>query len=480
LTVRGGYNVPVDGAPSVEVRDLTVPERLYLPLTTPHFRFDELLVAEGQPVARGDRLAIDSERFSVPLLSPVDGAVRLGETTGHVILEVRGGTRSHDGDAANGAGESSRKASGQFSGSERGAPGVLLRLGAWQFFVDARTREPVDPSESPDAIIATTLRLEPFLAGGEAQLEGGLGRLKGGLSCLRAIFPEASLYVVAPSADEPLAADVRAAASACDGAHLVAVPMRYPFDDPALLAMLLHLPSGDESNVWALPVEGLLAVEAALARGEPAVERVISLAGPAVIEPMHLRVVPGYPISRLLEGRLLEGEVRAVNGGILTGNTIPPEQKGLDSECAGITVLHEPDTQKLLAFSMPGVDRRSYSRTFVGTLRTDMAMRFTTGLSGEPRPCINCGLCTDVCPAGILPAAIHKKLYAGKIEEVQRLRVDLCVGCGLCSFVCPSKIELRRELLNAAAALREEAALVRAELKAAAEQSEAGEAEGAP
>jgi Na+-transporting NADH:ubiquinone oxidoreductase subunit A len=436
-----------------------MPDRLYLPLSTPRYRFDEVVVTEGQPVTRGAVLAIDPERFSIPLLAPLTGTVRLGEAEGHVVLDVGGGYGpGHDA-----------------PGPERSAQ-ALLRLGAWQFFADARTREPVDPALAPRAVIASTLRLEPFLAGGEAQLDGALERLTSGLSLLRSLFPEASLYIILPSADEPLASDVRSAAAACEGAHLATVPMRYPFDDPALLARLLRLPSGHDARVWSLPVEGVLAVDAALRAGQPAVERVISLAGPAVVEPAHFRTVPGYPIARLLMGRVVEGEVRVVTGGLLTGSAIPSEQKGLDPECTGLTVLREQNTQKLLSFAMPGVDRRSYSRTFVGTLRTDMAVRYTTGLSGELRPCINCGLCADVCPAGILPAAIHKQLYAGKVEEAQRLRSDLCVGCGLCSFVCPSKIELRREILNTAAALREEAALIRAETEAAAERSAAAEA----
>jgi Na+-transporting NADH:ubiquinone oxidoreductase subunit A len=450
----------VDGAPSAQVSDLPTPGRLYLPLATPRFRFDEVRVGEGQQVARGETLAVDPERFSVPLLAPLGGTVRLGEVEGHIVLDGLDDART---DAA----------------APEASPRALLSLGAWQFFADARTREPVDPAAVPTDIIASTLRLEPFLAGGEAQLAGQrLERLTRGLAFLRSVFPEATLYVVTPNADEPPAEDIRKAASACDGAHVVSVPMRYPFDDPALVARLLRLPSGHESHVWSLPAEGVLAVEAALGAGEPAVERVISFAGPAVVEPTHFRTVPGYPLDELLEERLMRGEVRAVNGGLLTGAAVPHEQRGLDSECTGVTVLREHDSQELLSFAMPGIDKRSYSRTVVGTLRTDMSMRYTSRLAGELRPCISCGLCAETCPAGILPAVIHKQLYADKIEEVQRLRVDLCIGCGLCSFVCPSKIDLRRELVNANAMLREEAALIRAEA-AAAEAEAKAEAEAA-
>jgi Na+-transporting NADH:ubiquinone oxidoreductase subunit A len=255
--------------------------------------------------------------------------------------------------------------------------------------------------------------------------------------------------------------------------------MRFPFDDPALLARCLRLPSGSDVTVWALSVEGVLAVDAALSGGMPCVDRVVSVAGPAIDGPAHVRAVVGQPIEQVLEGRVRGECVRIVNGGLLTGEALPPEQRGLDGECTGLTALGEPDTQALISFAMPGVSRRSYSRTFVGTLRTDMSVPYKAGLSGEVRPCVSCGLCADVCPAGILPALIHKQLYAGKYEEAQRLRVDLCVGCGLCSFVCPSKIDLRSELLRAVAVLREEAALVRAEAEAAAAEAAAETEEAA-
>ena len=466
MTLRGGYNVPVTGAPSPEVRDLPAPERLYLPLTSPRFEFSDVKVAEGQNVAPGEVLAVDPTHFSVPLLAPRAGTVRLDSVAGHVVLD---GLDPGDSNRASGA--PSRPSHGDAGDPAGSLPGRLLALGAWQFFAEARTREPVDPAATPSAMIATTLRLEPFLAGGEAQLEGAVERLARGLELLASTAPDAPLYVVVPDSDAPLAAEVRAVASRCAGARVVAVPLRFPFDDPALLARYLRLPSGPDDTVWSLPVEGILAVEAALSSGVRCTERVISVAGPAVAEPVHFKAVVGYPIEQIRRACGLSESLRLVNGGVLTGAALPPDQRGLDSECTGLTALAEPTRQTLISFARPGVSRRSYSRTFVGTLRTDMSMRYRAGLSGELRPCISCGQCADVCPAGILPAVIHKQLYAGKIEEAQRARVDLCVGCGLCSFVCPSKIDLRAELLAAAAELRREAAALRAEAAAAAAEA---------
>ena len=452
------------GAPSSEIVALPEPERLYVPLQSRRFEFTRVLVEEGQRVAAGDALAVDPARFDVPLLAPRGGTARLDEAEGHIVLEgLEPARESVPAPAADtGSGVSTRR---------------LLELGVWQFFSDARTREPVDPAGTPAAVIATTLRLEPFLAGGEAQLEGALERLTRGLSHLRELASAAPLYVVVPDADQQLAADIRAAASRCPDAHVVSVPLRFPFDDPALLARYLKLPSVFDVTVWALSTEGVLAVDAALSEGRPCVERAVSVAGPAIEGPVHVSAVIGHPIEQILEGRVRGECARVVNGGLLTGEALPVGRRGLDAECTGLTVLSEPDTQMLIAFARPGVADRSYSRTFVGTLRTDMGVSYRAGLSGEVRPCVSCGLCAEVCPAGILPALIHKQLYAHKLEEAQRLRVDLCVGCGLCSFVCPSKIDLRSGFLRAVDALCEEAALVRAEAEAAAAEAAAAEAE---
>ena len=78
-------------------------------------------------------------------------------------------------------------------------------------------------------------------------------------------------------------------------------------------------------------------------------------------------------------------------------------------------------------------------------VRRKFRENITTDLRGEQRPCVACGFCEEVCPAGIMPHFIHKLLYQNELEEVEKHRIDLCVGCGLCSFVCPSKLELGKQ-----------------------------------
>ena len=237
---------------------------------------------------------------------------------------------------------------------------------------------------------------------------------------------------------------------------MIHVPLRYPRDNFAIVARSLGLQKTPGEPVWAMRTEGVLAIDRALTLSQPCTVRIISLAGPAVISPVHLKAMPGYLLKDILGGRINSGQTRTINGGVFTGRTVADEQKGLTAECTGLTVLDEQVDRELLGFTRPGRDRRSYSSCFASALRRPFAERLATALRGERRPCVACGFCEEVCPAGIMPYLIHKILYGGELEDAEQARVDLCVGCGMCSFVCPSKIDLRGEFVAAQEAIRQE------------------------
>jgi len=153
---------------------------------------------------------------------------------------------------------------------------------------------------------------------------------------------------------------------------------------------------------------------------------------------------------------IFEPSARLINGGVLTGEAIGDETLGLDTECRGLTVLPDDQEREFLGFVRPGWDRSCYAPCYLSALRVKFRERYTTAVRGEGRPCVSCGYCEEVCPAHIMPHLIHKYLYRDLIEEADEARVDLCVECGLCSYVCPSKIDLRKEIIDAKALIAKE------------------------
>ena len=80
----------------------------------------------------------------------------------------------------------------------------------------------------------------------------------------------------------------------------------------------------------------------------------------------------------------------------------------------------------------------------------------TTSQNGEERACVQCTKCIDVCPVGLMPNLVFKAALEGDIERMERVFIHDCIDCGLCTFVCPSKIELGQHIEDGKALIAKE------------------------
>ena len=72
---------------------------------------------------------------------------------------------------------------------------------------------------------------------------------------------------------------------------------------------------------------------------------------------------------------------------------------------------------------------------------------------GVEVPCIRCGNCADVCPAGLLPQQLQRWAQAGDLERAGALGLLDCIECACCDYVCPSQIPLTERFREAKSAL---------------------------
>ena len=445
------------GKPEGVIEPMPEPSVLYLPLRSRRFLFEEILVKEGQRVQGGEVLARDVNNHGVPLLAPRTGSVRLKEKENYIVLEDVAKLEEH---------ADMDKEELSHIEREMGAAGTkryrLLSLGAWQFFYDAHTDTLPDPLGTPQAIIVSTVSLEPFLSRGDAQLHNRLSSFTRGLEQLQSLLEYQPIYLVMPDIKSEFANQIRNHIRGYAWVKMLEVPLTYPYDNFAILARKLDL-GRDEGPVWAVRTEGVLAVDRALTISKPCMVRIVSLGGTGINSPTHIKVMPGYPIKKIKDQYFSEPAARMINGGILTGQILPDETLGIDTECRGITVIPELREREFLGFARPGWSRSCYAACYLSALRKRFLEHFNTGIRGEGRPCISCNFCEDVCPAGITPHLIHKYLYRDLVEEAEQARTDLCIECGLCSYVCPSKIDLRQQLIDAKKLIEQEKEEIRKE-----------------
>jgi electron transport complex protein RnfC len=70
--------------------------------------------------------------------------------------------------------------------------------------------------------------------------------------------------------------------------------------------------------------------------------------------------------------------------------------------------------------------------------------------------CIRCGLCTEACPADLLPQQLYWFSKAGELDKAEQHNIADCIECGACSYVCPSQIPLVQYYRHAKGAIKEE------------------------
>lgn len=454
MKTRGGYTPRIAGRPLNTVEEVPLAPQLRVSLER-HGAAYAPSVKEGDPVRLGTALAEGSlPSGSVYLPSPAAGrivAVQTGESDrpATIALETGGDAVDdffHPCEPDRITADTTRD--------------VLARGGIWPFFWSSASGgiPPLDGTEQPRAIIVNCLSAEPFLARGNVILGRSWDRVVAGLRFLpRLLADYGTIELVLTHQRHPLAQRIYRELAGQAWLRFHPVPLRYPVEDPRVLRSALlrtdrAISRGDV--VWVIDVQGVEALGACLGEGIPLHRRLVAVGGPAQPDPRHLDMPIGTPLESL-PGADRDG-VRVLRGGLFKGRPVEPGSASLDADDAGFFFLPDPSHREFLSFVNPGFDRVSILPCFATSLTRAADRHVSTYLRGESRPCIACGLCEKVCPAGLLPQVLHRYLYAGQIDEAETAGLELCIDCAVCTYVCPSKIELLDQFTEARAQIRRE------------------------
>jgi len=197
--------------------------------------------------------------------------------------------------------------------------------------------------------------------------------------------------------------------------------------------------------------QDVAAIGKLFATGKLDVERVISLAGPAVCRPRLLRTRLGASTDDLTSQELQEGEARIVSGsGALFGYLGRFDHQ--------VSALEEGREREFLGWLAPGIGTYSIVNTFLSKLIPGKQFAFSTSRNGSDRDMVPISVYERVMPLDILPTFLLRSLVVGDTEKAEKL------GClelaeedlALCSFVCPGKVEYGPLLRNVLTTIEKE------------------------
>jgi Na+-transporting NADH:ubiquinone oxidoreductase subunit A len=292
-----------------------------------------------------------------------------------------------------------------------------------------------DPSSTPHAVLVTAVDTEPLCPSVDVVLEG---RSEDFMRGLRAVtqLTDGATYLCAHAGSDIDAGDSEAELVRFDGVH--------PAGSVGLHIHLLD-PAHRGRTVWHIGYQDVIALGGLLETGALPTERVISLAGPAVREPRLIRTTLGASIDDLVDGELVDDEVRVLSGSVLSGRRASGDALGyLGRYHRQISALREGRKRELLGWLRPGPDKFSILPAFVSALfgrrhRFD----FTTAAHGGRRAMVPIGMYERVMPFDLMPTHLLRALVTGDAEWAEEL------GCleldeedlALCTFVCPGKVD---------------------------------------
>lgn len=422
LTFQGGIH-PYDGkdlSKDKSIVEIVAEEEMVFPLSQHIGAPAKPVVAKGDSVLRGQRIAEAGGYVSAPIYSTVSGTVKCieprkvasGDMVMSIVIQNDGQGTEVPYDTVEDPQTLSKK---EIIEKIQNAGIVGMGGAGFPTHVKLSPKEP----DKIEYVIANCAECEPYLTSDYRRMLEEPEKLIGGLKIILQLFDKAQGIIAVEDNKPDCIKILRDLTRNETRISVRALQTKYPQGGER---SLIYATTGRKVNSSMLPadvgcivnnVDTIVAVERAVMEGQPLMERIITVTGDAVKNPRNYKVPIGMSYTTLLEtaGGFSKTPEKIICGGPMMGNAL-----------FGTDIPVTKTSTALLAFSKDVVS----------------AM--------EPGPCINCGRCLEVCPGRVMPSKLADAAEHFDEETFLELNGMECCECGCCSYVCPAKRPLTQEI----------------------------------
>jgi len=432
---KRGLSLPISGEPEQTLGEASPPRRVALLADDTLGLKPTMAVEVGDEVERGQLLFEDKTTPGVRYTAPAGGrvvAIHRGAKRALRSVVIELGDDERAGKAA------SVKLSAHTGKEPAGLSGdqvaeLLLESGLWTALRSRPFGRVADPATRPRSIFVTAADTNPLAPEVGVVLADRGDDFERGVVALSKLTEGPVHVCTGPGLEPRLPRDERVRHHVFAGPHPAGT-------------VGLHIHTLDPVNrarwVWHAGYQDVVAIGRLVYGGEIAVERVVSLAGPAVTKPRLVRTRIGASLDELVEGELAAGEVRVISGSVFSGRRAMGEVEGfLGRYHHQVSVVHEGREREMLGWLGPGFSKFSVLPFFASKLVPGKKFPFTTSTHGSHRAIIPLGLYERVFPMDVMATFILRSIVMQDVERAEELGVleldeeDLA----LCSFVDPGK-----------------------------------------
>jgi Na+-transporting NADH:ubiquinone oxidoreductase subunit A len=453
--ITKGLTLPIKGHPKQEIIDAAPVKRTAVVADDFPFMKAKMLVNVGDVVKRGQKLFEDRKNPGIFFTAPAAGevtAVNRGEKRRLLSVVVDLNEREASGKTEDQDFYAFESYHPKEMNDATSVRALLIESGMWTSF---RTRpySQVPPVDSEcTALFVTAIDTAPLAANVNVVLEGKREDFKAGLKVLAKLNPKHMF--VCQGEDTDLSAEVEGTP-----ASLETFVGQHPAGLVGTHIHTLH-PVNSNRIAWHIGYQDVVSIGRLFQTGQVDVDRVISFAGPAALEPTLLRTRLGAEVAPLVADKVAMADSRLINGSVFYGRTMNSDlntQGFLGRYRHQVTAILEGRERVFLGWLQPGGEKFSVTRAFFSSLMSGQyggkrLFNFTTTTHGSHRAMVPIGVFEQVMPLDIMPTFLLRALIKDDLERAQAL------GCleldeedlALCTFVSPGKEDygpaLRRNL----------------------------------
>lgn len=441
ITLRKGYDIPLEGSPSGEVEAAQGITRYavspvdYIGLQP----IPKVVVAVGDTVKAGDVIFFDKKMDRIKFVAPVSGEVievnrglKRAISTIVILADKDQVSRTYEIPAA--------------SATREELVEFLLESGAWPGIRQRPYNVVADPDLVPRDIFISTFDTAPLAGDTAHALAGREAEFQAGVDVLRRLtdgFVYLGLDGRGDSAS-PFAAITGAEKTYFRGPH--------PAGNVGTQIHHTHPAGNGENTVWTLDVNAVLVLGELFKNGHYNTERVVALSGAPLSNPGYVRTHVGANLGELLKGENLDN-VRVISGNVLTGDAVGAEGY-LGAFDAQVTAIEEGNEAEIFGWLLPLKARASISPTIpvLGDFEA------TTNTHGEKRAFVVNNDYEQVMPMDIYTQQLMKSIMINDFEGMEGLGIYELVeeDVALAEFACVSKQPLQHILRDGLDTMREQ------------------------
>ncbi len=214
---------------------------------------------------------------------------------------------------------------------------------------------------------------------------------------------------------------------------------------------------GRNDKVWTANVQDMILLGYLFLEGRVNPNRIVAVAGSGATSRKYYKTQLGAPLASLLEGKVIDAPVRYITGDVLSGRKQPADGF-VGYHDLMVTVIPEATEPEFIGWMLPGMNKESFHRAYVGHLIPGKRFRADTRLGGGHRAMVATGYYEEVLPMDVYPQFLVKSILAEDFDEMEGLGIYelLEEDIALCEYICPSKTEMQSILRQGIAMIEKE------------------------